>query len=259
MNTIRAYLQALWRPFTYDVRRNLYFWFGVVWGLPIPLFSIGLDLAVGHHEDAGPWEVVWQHPLHVVFLVHPILFGLVFGAMGTVRHQLELENAGLIERLTALANTDSLTGLKNRRAVLDELQQAIRRAERTSPGPAIVLFDLDGVKAVNDRQGHLAGDVVLRKVGSSLRSVVRHGEVLGRYGGDEFLLVANGDLPDAQALIVRAVHAIVTATGLGASAGIARFPQDGNDPEQLIRRADERLQQAKKLHYETRGYARRKE
>jgi diguanylate cyclase (GGDEF)-like protein len=250
MKIVRAYLEAFARIYTYDVRRNVYLWFGFLWGLPIPVFSIFLDLTLGGQSGRGPLQAVSEHPLHLFFLAHPVLFALVFGAMGTVRHELEGENQRLIEELTGLATTDALTGLHNRRYVVEELRKAILRADRSETPFSVVLFDLDKFKKVNDEQGHLAGDAVLRGAAEALQSVTRQGDVLGRYGGDEFLLVAFGELPSAIALPERANEVVRGRTGLAISAGVARYPQDGTTVEALIEAADRELAGTKTKRYE---------
>lgn len=257
MKIVHAYLRAFRRGFTYDVRRNVYLWFGVLWGVPVPIFSIGLDLTLSDHGIRPPWETVLAHPIHIFFLLHPLLFGLVFGAMGTVRHALQEENEALIRRLTEQATLDPLTGLKNRRVVIEELQAALHRAARGGPAVAVILIDLNGFKAVNDRRGHTAGDEVLRAIADALRSVVRVGETLGRYGGDEFLLVAAGAAEDAEVLVQRALRAIESASGLTACAGISQGATNGATPEELINAADRELAAAKKKHYECRGMTKR--
>ncbi len=247
---IRTYLGAFRRAFTYDARRNVYLWFGFLWGLPIPLFSILLDLSLAGVGGRGPLDAIGQHPIHLFFLAHPVLFALVFGAMGTVRHELEAENSRLIGELTGLATTDPLTGLHNRRYVTDELQKAIHRSERSGEGFAVVLFDLDKFKQVNDERGHAAGDVVLRAAAHALQGVTRQGDVLGRYGGDEFLLLAYGDPTSAMALAQRADEAVRQRTGLSVSAGVARFPEDGVGPESLVAAADILLVSTKRRRHE---------
>lgn len=250
MRIIRTYLKAFGRPFTYDPRHNVYLWFGFLWGLPIPLFSIFLDLSLGGGGARGPLEAIAAHPIHLFFLAHPLLFALVFGAMGSVRHDLEAENRRLIDELTGLATTDPLTGLHNRRYVVEELRKAILRGRRTDPMFAILLFDLDKFKQVNDRLGHGAGDQVLRGAAEALLSVTRQGDVLGRYGGDEFLLITYGDPSTAGSLPDRATAAVRERTGLTVSAGIARFPEDGSTPESLIEAADRALAGSKTKRYE---------
>jgi diguanylate cyclase (GGDEF)-like protein len=250
MRVVRAYLEAFGRLYTYDARRNVYLWFGFLWGLPIPVFSILLDLTLGGQPGRGPIQAVGEHPLHLFFLAHPVLFALVFGAMGTVRHELEGENRRLIDELTGLATTDALTGLHNRRYVIEELRKAILRAERSETPFSVVLFDLDKFKKVNDEQGHLAGDAVLRGAAVALESVTRQGDVLGRYGGDEFLLIAFGSLPSAITVSERANEEVRARVGLSISAGVARFPLDGMTVEALIEAADHELVGKKTKRYE---------
>lgn len=257
MRIVRAYLRAFLHPFTYNVRDNVYFGFGFLWGVPIPFFSLALDLSLSGTPGRSTWDACCEHPVHLFFLLHPVIFGLVFGAMGTVRHQLEEENLRLIRTLTDLATIDPLTGLHNRRYVSEELNKALQRSRRTEQAFALLLFDLDGFKAVNDTQGHHAGDVVLRAAAGALQSIVREGDVLGRYGGDEFLLVTYGDLPSAMALAARAEEAVQQRTGLGVSAGVARFPEDGQTADDLIAAADTLLAATKKKRYADKGTARR--
>jgi diguanylate cyclase (GGDEF)-like protein len=250
MKIVKAYLRSFGQAFTYDARRNVYLWFGFLWGLPVPVFSILLDLSLGGVGGRTPFRVIGDHPIHVFFLAHPLLFALVFGAMGTVRHELEGENRRLIDELTDLATTDPLTGLHNRRYVTEELQKAIHRSERSSQPFSIVLFDLDKFKQINDERGHGAGDIVLRGAATALAGITRQGDVIGRYGGDEFLLVAYGDLSSAMALADRANEAVKQRTGLSVSAGVARFPEDGVSPQALIDAADTLLASTKRKRYE---------
>jgi diguanylate cyclase (GGDEF)-like protein len=255
--TVRTYLKAFAEAFTYDVRKNVYLWFGFLWGVPIPIVCLALDCSLDAAPGRTVLDAIVEHPVHLLFLAHPILFALVFGAMGTVRHRLEEKNAELIHSLTDLATTDALTGLHNRRYVLAELTKALQRARRIEQRFAVVLFDLDGFKQINDTQGHAAGDLVLKKAAAALQSVTREGDVLGRYGGDEFLLITYGDLPQAEALPARADDAVAKATGLGVSTGIARHPEDAATEEALIERADSVLAEVKKQRYAAKGMQRR--
>lgn len=255
--SLQTYLAALRRSFTYDPTRNVYLWFGFLWGIPVPIMSIALDLELSGVPGRTPMNAILEHPIHFVFLAHPFLFALIFGAMGSVRHALEEHNAELIRTLTDLATTDELTGLHNRRYVIEELIKALQRSKRTQQKLAVVLFDLDGFKLVNDTAGHTAGDAVLRKVSNALKTVVREGDVLGRYGGDEFLLVTYGDLPSAQALAARAEEAVLRETNLGLSAGFARHPEEGATSEALIAEADRALAAVKNERYARKGSFRR--
>ena len=245
MGLIRAYVASFGRGYSYDLRNNPYLWFGFGWGLPVPLFFIAFDLALGP-SGRGVQDVFTEHPVQFFFLLHPFLFAAVFGAMGTLRHDLERENARLIEELRELATTDALTGLANRRRVLEELDLSLARASRTGGPLAVVMLDLDGFKRINDERGHPAGDLILKKTAAALRGVVRQGDVLGRYGGDEFLLVVHGTLTQEDPLLDRAVEATRRETGLSVSSGVARYPADGGTAAGLIATADARLYETKR-------------
>lgn len=93
-------------------------------------------------------------------------------------------------RLEELAVTDSLTGLANRRALFGLLQREIDRAHRHRHDLAVIMFDIDQFKLVNDRHGHAAGDAVLRHIAAVTARVIRSTDTLARYGGEEFVLVA---------------------------------------------------------------------
>ncbi len=257
LRIVRTYLAAFRQPFTYNARKNVYLWFGVLWGIPVPVVSLGLDCSLTGADGWALLDAIRSHPIHLVFLAHPLLFGLIFGAMGSVRHDLEVHNAHLIQTLTDQATTDALTGLHNRRYVLEELHKSIQRARRTEHPFGVVLFDLDGFKQINDAQGHAAGDIVLQKAATALNGIIREGDVLGRYGGDEFLLITYGDAIAAGALPERADLAVSRGTGLGTSAGIARYPEDGVTPEELVDKADAMLAAAKKKRYAAKGTTRR--
>lgn len=160
------------------------------------------------------------------------------------------------ERLQLQATHDSLTGLLNRGAILERLEQEIDRACREHFHVAVLMGDLDHFKYANDNHGHLTGDVVLRQVAQRLRSAVRPYDVVGRYGGEEFLIVAPGcDRPDALALAERlrasidsepfeiSQGAISMTMSLGATA--AKIKGKG-DPDSLLRAADSALYRAKR-------------
>lgn len=257
MELVLAYLRTLSCPHTYDARRNAYLWFGFLWGLPIPLFSIVLDFHFRTTHAASILEMLWDHPFQIFFLLHPPAFAILFGAMGTLRHEIKLENMRLIEQLTDQASTDPLTGIPNRRRVLENLSRTILRSERSGESIHIFLFDLDGFKTINDQLGHVEGDVVLRKVAAALQGALRQGEMLGRYGGDEFLLVAPGDLPDPEQILERSDRAVQEQAGLPVSGGYARWPQDAKTADGLIWVADAELARNKQKRYDARGLRRR--
>jgi diguanylate cyclase (GGDEF)-like protein/PAS domain S-box-containing protein len=159
------------------------------------------------------------------------------------------------KRVTDLALHDIGTGLPNRLLLADRTRQAIAEAGRRKIGLALVYVDLDGFKTVNDTFGHMVGDEVLKVVARRLRECTREGDTSARVGGDEFVLLIQ-DLTDretavqvAEKVIAAIHHPITSAAGehvIGASAGIALFPEHGTSYESLMRRADETMYLAKR-------------
>lgn len=252
MKTFVAFLRSFGKPYTYDVRRNSYLWLGVFWGLLIPSFVYACDVSLSEPGRPRHLGAFWAHPSRIVLLIQPGLLGVLFGAMGSVRHDLETENERLIETLKGLAMTDPLTGLNNRRYIQEVLKVLLETARRTETPLFAILVDLDGFKAINDDQGHVKGDRVLCEAAQALKSALRVSDVLGRYGGDEFVLVGSGDRSSAVLLVERAVRAVRTQTGLGLSAGIGCWPEDAQTPEELVAAADRALGISKKKSHESR-------
>jgi diguanylate cyclase (GGDEF)-like protein len=163
-----------------------------------------------------------------------------------------IENARRFLEARALADLDALTGLHNRRYFHETLAREVGRAHRYSRQLALVLFDLDDFKAINDRIGHLAGDAVLAEVAARMMSVVRSADVACRVGGDEFGIVLPESLgTDAELLASRIAHAISAkpigkAGTLFLSAGVAEM-RPGDGAVEVFERADSALYRAKEL------------
>jgi diguanylate cyclase (GGDEF)-like protein len=160
------------------------------------------------------------------------------------------EVRGLAE-IRRLADTDDLTALPNRRHLDRSLREHLDAARERGTSVALLMIDLDRFKELNDTLGHRAGDIVLEQIGPRLRAVLRSGDVLARLGGDEFAAVL-ADAADAEPVgrrIARALEQGVTVDGIdvriGASIGIAVFPEHGDDAETLMQRADVAMYQAK--------------
>jgi diguanylate cyclase (GGDEF)-like protein/PAS domain S-box-containing protein len=151
---------------------------------------------------------------------------------------------------------DHLTGLPNTLSLADGLANSIASADLDVSGTAVIFVDLDGFKYVNDTLGHEAGDLLLQQVAQRLSACVRHGDILARMGGDEFMVVVNGVTDDqvAQSVADRlgaalrrdpffvAHHELV----ITASMGISMYPRDGTDVSALRRNADAAMYQAKR-------------
>jgi diguanylate cyclase (GGDEF)-like protein len=160
--------------------------------------------------------------------------------------------AGQVEELRFLADHDPLTRLLNRRAFIARLDGEVARSTRSGKPFGLVLCDLDGFKALNDRNGHLAGDEALRLVARLLADTVRRSDDVFRIGGDEFALLLPEAAAAASAEIVARVAAALEASGepglegLHASFGVASFPEQASSSETLFRVADESLYAAKR-------------
>jgi diguanylate cyclase (GGDEF)-like protein/PAS domain S-box-containing protein len=163
----------------------------------------------------------------------------------------EVESA---QRLRHLANHDALTGVANRTLLMSQLKQTLARAQRGGLTAAVLFFDLDKFKQVNDVLGHDAGDRLLQVFADRLRSFVRAGETVARLGGDEFVVVLE-DLSDqrhpAEVLqrllsnLREPIDLFGTPIRPSASVGMALFPADGTTPEALIKAADMKMYVAK--------------
>jgi diguanylate cyclase (GGDEF)-like protein len=166
-------------------------------------------------------------------------------------------SAVVFKEQARLAQTDGLTGLLNKTRILRHVRTAIASEESACRTLSIFLFDIDHFKHYNDTNGHLAGDEVLKSLGRLLESSLREGEFVGRYGGEEFLMVLS-DVGKSEALKaaerIRAAiaehdfsHADQQPLGrVSISGGVASWPTDGSDSESLIRCADHALYQAKR-------------
>jgi len=161
-----------------------------------------------------------------------------------------IDNARRFSEARQLADLDALTGLHNRRYFHETLAREVARAHRYSRSLALVVFDLDDFKAINDRIGHLAGDAVLAEASDRVRDVVRSADVACRVGGDEFaVILPESSITDADQLYKRLQHAIAAkpfgqAGRLHLSAGATDLrPED--DAVSLFERADEALYRAK--------------
>jgi diguanylate cyclase len=182
-----------------------------------------------------------------LFLAATMLLSVLDGELA---RQLEAANLTILE----LAQTDPLTGLSNRRSFLERLKLAFTSVRRGGSQFAILYFDLDHFKEVNDSLGHAAGDALLCEVTQRLLTVVRETDLLSRLGGDEFaILIAHAKTPMASGTLAAAVAKAIampfkvegTDVRVTASIGISSYSPDLSDPEDMMAQADLALYRAK--------------
>jgi diguanylate cyclase (GGDEF)-like protein len=162
--------------------------------------------------------------------------------------------ASAVAELEHLAAQDDLTGLYNKRIFTDRLTHAVERAARNGTPLALIFIDLDGFKALNDRHGHDVGDCLLQQVATRLRQCARAADTVCRWGGDEFAVIAeDADAAHADAFVQRIALALRQAFVLGdtliavsASAGFSIFPDDADDAQGLVQKADTAMYGAKR-------------
>jgi len=199
-------------------------------------------LNVGCHVVASQSERLLDAPFILAHGLKVTSYALVLG--GAL-----LDNARLFEQVRHLAATDSLTGLANYRRLVSVLEGEIRRSRRTARPFAVLLLDLDRLKTINDRYGHLVGSRALNRLANVLRVHCRAMDTAARYGGDEFALVLPEAGSEAAALVAQRICERLTDDGespvISVSVGAAIFPRDGDTLEKLLGAADEALYRMK--------------
>ena len=260
-----------------DVFQNTLEWsdetyriFGIEIGTPL---DYEMFLSRIHPDDLEKVDYAWKAALNgsAYQIEHRIV---VDGEIKWVREnaRLETDSAGNLvtgvgmvqliterklyeERLETLANYDLLTGLANRALLMSHLQNAIDQARRMKTQIALIMFDLDRFKDINDSYGHGAGDELLKLVATRFTSRLREGDLIGRLGGDEFAVILENlaQPEDAGRLAKEMIEALgqeykLSAGAMihiGASAGIALFPNHGDDAHTLLQHADAALYKSK--------------
>src|SRR5438067_425216 len=150
-------------------------------------------------------------------------------------------------RQAELSSTiDSLTGLQNARSLFLQLDGELSRSSRNSQPLAVVALDLDNFRQINQRHGHIEGNRILRAVANGLKSVCREYDAVARMGGDEFVVVLSGPRPGEmdgkleqfRGVISQACREVLSGEPLTVSIGVAHYPEDGADAEELLSATD---------------------
>ncbi|MEO8970563.1 MAG: GGDEF domain-containing protein [Ktedonobacteraceae bacterium] len=199
----------------------------------------------------------------LMFMAGLFLLTVFWKAMRGYQRQLDKATQAELLRMEQAALTDPLTGLPNHRTMMDQIEGEISRCRRTQQSCAIVFVDLDHFKHINDTWGHRAGDAVLREVSRRLKKSIRQGDSVGRYGGEEFVIVlTNTNLPAARQAAERLRVAFASAPcsleseenalarsviSLTASIGVAVYNEHGTTREALIEAADHAMYNAKQM------------
>jgi diguanylate cyclase (GGDEF)-like protein len=241
------------------------------WTAPLdyqPVHALMQELRVGPYQNYGrvTWTdlvenyLYWIVSLIVAFLVMALTSSFVLGLnnrLSSANRQLEREigvREELENKLKHQALHDALTDLPNRNLLLDRLRQAIYTSERERKPFAVAIIDLDRFKIVNDELGHESGDKLLKLVAERFEESVRKTDTIARFGGDEFvLLIQNLQAADmAMELVAKFISALDAPFivggheySLGASVGIASYPDHGHTVDTLIRHADTAMYRAK--------------
>jgi diguanylate cyclase (GGDEF)-like protein len=191
---------------------------------------------------------------------HAVLLGIVLVGVWVLTLLFRLNTQELSRRLEAEAaanreaRQDPLTGLPNRRSLLERLENAIPSAKRHKHSLALLYLDLDGFKQVNDTFGHAAGDTLLRETAERLKRGTRAEDIVARLGGDEFLIALPfvetcADVAVVSDKIVNLVSQPYVVQGtdarVSASIGVAMYPHDGETLDELVTAADAALYSAK--------------
>ena len=201
-------------------------------------FCVALWMNVACHVLATQSERLLDAPFTIAQLLKVGSYALVLG--GAL-----LDNARLFEQVRRLAVTDSLTGLANYGTLINVMDMEIQRSRRTSRPFAILLFDLDDLKTINDAHGHLVGSRAICRLANVLQIHSRTMDTAARYGGDEFALVLPEADQDAAASVSRRICERLAEDGefprVAVSAGAAVFPRDGETIDSLFNTADKAL------------------
>ena len=226
---------------------------GFLYVIPVSLLASerglrgGLIAAAGAMLCTAGWAVVQDVPLDLLgYGARAVTFfgvGALVGLQAEQRLRLQREREGLLAELQAATTHDQLTGLPNRRAWDDRLEQALGRAAAESEPLSVLAIDIDQLKRINDTHGHAEGDRLLQRCAHAWSGALRGGDFLARLGGDEFLVLLPGS---AQVAAEQVAKRFLGAVPFNQTCSIGVATWDGEEPaSELVRRADQGMYAAK--------------
>jgi diguanylate cyclase (GGDEF)-like protein len=220
------------------------------------LLAVGMVFAIGDGAamllaPGGAQGVAWAEGALLM-----LWFAWMGGYVSQLRTRLQSANAELkqaLQKIEVIAANDELTSLSNRRTIREVLERERKRSERSGKPLCVAIVDADHFKRVNDRFGHAVGDEVLRGIAEAMRGGLRDSDSVGRYGGEEFLVVL--PLTDAEQAVVplerirtmierRRFPGLPEGEAVSVSVGFAQW-QPGEDPDETVQRADAAVYAAK--------------
>jgi len=232
-------------------KRQVQLMLGVTW-LLFGLLTVGLGRRLQiPHASAAEQVIAWL--FFVATLGRCVLLSVINAQNNRLLRDRGQQMAATLAQIERLANHDELTGVLNRRRLLQMLRDEMAHTDRNCTPLSIALLDLNHFKAVNDTLGHLTGDEVLKQFADAVQAQARSTDRFGRYGGEEFLLILTGaDLPEAELAIERTRNTLAQVDWSGVapglritfSAGIATY-RENESAELLLGRADLGLYSAK--------------
>ncbi len=252
-NQIDEFFNAIRNSYSYAITKNIYIWFGVLWGLPIPLVTLYYE--VYYLNTVGvqaPLQQALSSPIQWFFMGHPLLFAIIFGILGTIRHEKDNELAEKIKLLDQIAQHDPLTGLKNRRYFSQIFNDELARSYRRQESLSLLFIDIDNFKQINDSFGHFIGDKVLKEIGAYLLQHCRPYDTPVRWGGEEFIILLRATNESTASVYAERIRQGVEkgfsndiALPITLSIGLTEH-NDNDTLDTITDRADQALYHAKK-------------
>jgi len=225
MRTAASLIGALGRRHTYNPRRNPTLVRGLAWGVAAGFLSLWFAACLtGVGAGRDPSSISYGLGL-LLFLAHPVIFGILAGALGTLRRNPVAP--GVVARSTGVERSlivDPATGLYTTACMLDQIRQTLARSARSREPVTLVILE-------PDRPWE---DPTLRQLADAVSSFVRQGDALGRIGEGRLLLLAQGSLPCAFCLTERMSGFLYRQTRIKLRAGVAQWPQDGRGTAELL-------------------------